>query len=575
MASVDSPTESLRGKLQRVLSGMRSPLAEAWFSNLLYLAIGFASFWATVGLKVLNPTNIGWLERDDGAGHFLGWHFFRNSDWEFPLGQNANYGLEFGSVVLNTDSIPPLAIALKIFSEVLPMPFQYEGLWILISFLGQAVVAGNIGRLLGLSSRQRMLFAGLLTISPALLWRIDLGHFTHTGQFLVLFGILIYLSKSRRTLKARWGIFLFLVAAINPYILAMILPIWVADVLRRISSERGNVSQIIGEFALVSLLIWLATYVVGYGLIDGPSSSSGFGYYKLNLLGPIDSNGWSRFFPDLPSNPGEHEGYVYFGLGWIALIISATILVIARARTFVTLIRNHSWLLVAALGTTAFSVSNVISLGTLTFEVPIPSALTDLFSTLRSSGRMFWPVMYLAMVAAAVVLRSAMRARVTTTLLAVFVIVQLVDLQPGIQVVKSRTTAEASDQWDNRLDDDVWTFVAENYTAVRTVRPQNRATYWREIGLFAGSNNLSTNLVSVGRISDQLQEVTQEKSEVAIKNNLLDSSAAYVVPPESEELVRANLDCSDHGLARADGILLVLPGAATQFPCDWGSSNFE
>ena len=55
--------------------------------------IGFLAFWATAGLPFLNPTNVAWLQGGDPLQHYLGWAFYRNSPWTWPIGLNPMYGM--------------------------------------------------------------------------------------------------------------------------------------------------------------------------------------------------------------------------------------------------------------------------------------------------------------------------------------------------------------------------------------------------------------------------------------------------------------------------------------------------
>jgi hypothetical protein len=64
--------------------------------NLLPLLIGVVAFFLVVGPRALNPLNIAWLGNGDPATHYLGWVFFRQSPWSFPIGLNPSYGLELG-----------------------------------------------------------------------------------------------------------------------------------------------------------------------------------------------------------------------------------------------------------------------------------------------------------------------------------------------------------------------------------------------------------------------------------------------------------------------------------------------
>src|SRR5690349_6514809 len=89
-----------------------SALALAWF---FYLGYG-----ATVP-----PTHITWLLRHDWAAYLWGASFFRNSAWAFPLGNTPELFYPFGTSVGFTDANPWLALALKPFSGLLPLNFQY------------------------------------------------------------------------------------------------------------------------------------------------------------------------------------------------------------------------------------------------------------------------------------------------------------------------------------------------------------------------------------------------------------------------------------------------------------------
>ena len=103
--------------------------------SLLYLVpivLGVLSFFLVVGPYALSPTNLAWLDNGfDQSQHYLGWAFFRDSPWSFPLGLNPKFGMDISSAIVYSDSIPLLAILFKGISTFLPTPFQYFGIWIL------------------------------------------------------------------------------------------------------------------------------------------------------------------------------------------------------------------------------------------------------------------------------------------------------------------------------------------------------------------------------------------------------------------------------------------------------------
>lgn len=81
----------------------------------------------------------------DPATHWLGWQFFRQAPLlQWPLGANRAYGMEIGSSIVFTDSIPIMAFIFKPFSAWLPETFQYIGIWVLLCFMLQAYFAWKL-----------------------------------------------------------------------------------------------------------------------------------------------------------------------------------------------------------------------------------------------------------------------------------------------------------------------------------------------------------------------------------------------------------------------------------------------
>ena len=97
------------------------------------LIISFLISLYLLGFDNLNFLNKNWLYLGDLYQYQIGWEFFRNDSWKFPLGFNPNYGLELGNSIVFTDSIPLLAFIFKLFKNFLPENFQYFSLWIVLS----------------------------------------------------------------------------------------------------------------------------------------------------------------------------------------------------------------------------------------------------------------------------------------------------------------------------------------------------------------------------------------------------------------------------------------------------------
>ena len=105
------------------------------------LCIGICACLMVVGFKAINPTVLDLAQGVDPFKDYVGWIFFRNSPWTFPIGLNPTYGLDFSSSIVFSDSIPLMAFLFKAIRFVLPETFQYLGIWTLICFeIGRAHV---------------------------------------------------------------------------------------------------------------------------------------------------------------------------------------------------------------------------------------------------------------------------------------------------------------------------------------------------------------------------------------------------------------------------------------------------
>ena len=77
-------------------------------------------FWIyLLGINYISPLNIEWLSSGDLSTYQLGWQYFREDIWRFPLGINPNYGIYSDSNIIYSDSVPLFAITFKPVANVL------------------------------------------------------------------------------------------------------------------------------------------------------------------------------------------------------------------------------------------------------------------------------------------------------------------------------------------------------------------------------------------------------------------------------------------------------------------------
>ena len=86
---------------------------KTYFISFLIIVFGFHICY---GLDVILPSNINWLMSayHDWGQHYLGWAYFKNEPWHFPIGHIENFNYPAGTNIGYTDSIPLLALFFKI-----------------------------------------------------------------------------------------------------------------------------------------------------------------------------------------------------------------------------------------------------------------------------------------------------------------------------------------------------------------------------------------------------------------------------------------------------------------------------
>ena len=289
----------------------------------LPLCIVFAIFCAIPGPQILNPQSIGWLANGDPGQHFLGWHFFRKTPWaQSPMGANPKYGLELGSSIVYTDSIPAAALFFKLIRGILPPVFQYQGLWFLLSFLLQGLFAWKLMERLTASLWIRAVCTSFFVIAPPFLLRLH-GHEALTSHWMILAGPLLYFSD--RFYPGRWCLLIVLASWIHAYMWLMVSILWLADVASRVTRKKVTARDAALWGAATACAMAVAMWQAGYFMLPADTLDGGFGLYRMNLFALVHGNGgWSQIF-DAPWNrdTAQDEGFSFLGLGMTVLVVLA------------------------------------------------------------------------------------------------------------------------------------------------------------------------------------------------------------------------------------------------------------
>ena len=469
--------------------------------------LGIAVFLLVYGIAPLDVTTDACCRgvdiEKDIQQHYAGWLFYRQSDVEFPLCITRAINAPDGLSVAYTDSIPLFAALFRLVSPLLPSTFQYFGLFAFVAFFLQ----GAFGALLtGLFTQGVLLplLGDLLFVTSPVLFERAIRHTALGAQFFVLAALYWYFLCRREGRMPGPGLFLLNVAAItiHPYFLPMTYAVTLALLVETAVARRSPLRPAVylaGNLLCTVLAGWVL------GLFSGSSTGGSdalYGYFGLNLnalWNPVGVNGtiWSRVLPAQNQVNGNYDAFAYLGLGvLLALPVAILILAIRRRLGIRGLFRRHWMLAAVCLILTVFAVSNVVTAnGATLLVISLPAPLQQLCSVFRSSGRMFWPVYYLLMLAAFVWLMRTMpksRKYVPMIAAALLALVQVWDISPGlIQRSQAMAQAQQNEAFPTQLTSSFWQEAAGRYRHIISLNGiQDDALH---LALYAADNGMTTN----------------------------------------------------------------------------------
>lgn len=513
---------------------LTSQAHQSLVERILVASTGLGAYLAIFRFGGLNPLDADWLFKDglrvfggDSTTHYLGWEFFRNGQLTaWPPGRSTTLGPGGGASILHTDSVPLVALPIRLLLRGLNFtaPFQFLGIWMLLSFIFQAYLAGKVLLRLGVSKVGVLIGASLFVCAPIFIYRM--GYNIAVGsQWLILLAILLALRESRNL--ASWLITTAVATAVNPYLTAMVLLIFLSNaIIRLINIRRIQLQVVIDGVAIFSVAL-LTAYLLGLFIYDGESlSTNGFGDYTTNVVSIVDpaiddaiaiAPSWSKFnlLPDLP-NGEQHqwEGFAYLGTGLLLLVM------ITSLRLLPTLIRNKMWwisivgsiavttavgrlplistavfaltvgllvvfvsikldlsresrlvLVVAASLAMAVAVSHRVYVGAALIQLPVPEGLLSPFGFVRVSGRMVWITVYVVMFVVIVLADHAFRRAPKLLAIAVVVVVAL-QVADGGEGYQSTRDYMSGPRTAPALTSELWGNIGSRYRHIVFVLPR-------------------------------------------------------------------------------------------------------
>jgi len=534
------------------------------YAPLIALLIGALSFILVAGFDIVNPKNIVWLTiGDDPAQHYLGWEFFRNSAWTWPVGLNPNYGLGFSSSIVFSDSIPLVAILLKPISAFLGEPFQYLGLWALLGFMLQALFAYLIIQLFCKNKLICFLGAALVVFSPVIIWRIN--EHAVNSHFLLLAALYLAFRPGNQRRLIWWAVLLSVTLLVHFYLFVMVLALWLSDLLDRCLIQKElSYKKVIYELLIVSLFLFVFFWQAGYLAISTGSAVAEelYGYWTLDPLALFGSRSWSYLLPDIVSANHSIDNFIFFGLGVIAIIILVLVkFTLAPKKRALPPVKKHLFLLLCFACLTIFALSHNIHIGPLRFSYELPENLLHLASTFRWSGKLFWPVYYGLIFSFFYLLIKLYSEKMVIVIMSLALFIQIVDTSAGWLPRRQILNQQLGSQYGSPLLDPFWEIAAKKYKRVQLMPLEYgpRQSHWGVFAPYAAIHHMGTDSVYIARPDAGKIQRNNSKLEKALFESHLDPDTLYILDNRVVTSVIANINRSRDLLARIDNINVLAP----------------
>ena len=469
------------------------------------LIISFLISLYLLGFGNLNFLNKNWLYLGDLYQYQIGWEFFRNDSWRFPLGLNPNYGLEFGTSIAYTDSIPLLAFIFKLFKNFLPENFQYFSLWIVLIIYLQLLFSYLIIFNLTKNFYFSVISIFFFILAPIFLHRSGI-HLSLMGQWIILFSFYIELNNSKSKPILR-GINLILSSLIHFYFTIILIILNSLTYLFLLIEKKSLYKKVIIEIILIYPLLLITMYVAGYFMIRPEDGlGGGYGYFNLNLNSFFNPSGfnnsnsfnWSILMPKQPLNNGEYEGFSYLGIGGFFLLFFTILSFFKNIKEFFI---SKKEILSIFLVFLVFAISHNINFGEVNFiTIDLNNVILGILSSFRASGRLIWPVYYLIFILGIFFIFNFFSGKKRFIILIFLLLTQLIDLSSGLRQYYKGNQYNYISENVFKNEDNFWKSLSSKITTLRSIEFRNQSDLYYDLrNVFLNYNFKKTDIVYLAR----------------------------------------------------------------------------
>jgi len=470
------------------------------------IVVSITFFIYLLGLEFISPQNQDWLYSGDLSVYQIGWKYFRNDIWRFPLGLNPNFGIYAGGSIVFSDSIPILSIFFKLIKSYLPTNFQYFSIWILLCIYLQLFFSFKLVYKLT-NNLIYSLICSLFFCFATIFINRSAVHLSLMAQWLILFGFYIEILDSKYKSFLR-GFNIVLSCTIHFYFTIILIIFNLLINLFRFFKEKINLSKILKEILFIYSFLLITMYIVGYFSIDPQDGlGGGFGYFNSNLnsfFNPTGSNNftnfnWSLFFPIQERLTGEYEGFAFLGIsGCIFLFLFFINFFFKKYETIFT---NYE-ILIICLPFFVLAISNNINLGEQNLiYISLNKFLYAILSSVRASGRLIWPIYYLIFIFGIIFIYKYFNKKKSTFIILFLLTFQIVDIYPGLTQYKFGSQY-ISTKKNFYINDKIWKNLSSQFEQIRLIEPKNSSgIYWKMQKYLLEEDFIKTDVFYLGRFN--------------------------------------------------------------------------
>lgn len=189
----------------------------------------------------------------------------------------------------------------------------------------------------------------------------------------------------------------------------------------------------------------------------------------------------------------------------------------------------------------------------------------------RASGRMVWPLHYLLLLGAAIVVVQRLPHRSRILVLALALLVQVADTSAGWRPLGAKLR-EPGETWRTPMQNPFWKEAGAAYWTLRLIPTASHAPNWHHLAYFALIHGMRTDAVFLARFSHTKFWALRNASMRMVDSGTFDDGTLYVLDDAAARRAVATVDARRDLLARIDGFNVLAPGWLTQRPVPKGAA---